>query len=308
MKNYYKIMLGKKSKFAEECLHNNFIGADYGLHEDLTNKLPEDWRVFNEQFKPVYLKINPEKSKVAAGLACGALWTIAKGIKIGDVVLSPNGHGAFMVGEVTGDYSYHPDETLPHRRPIKWFDFTINRRAVSADLKSSTNSSGTSSEITKHAEEIERFIAGNGELREIMQQENSIDAAVFVLEKYLEEFLVSNWNITAFGKDYEIYKVDDEVVGQQFKTDTGFIDILAQSRDKAELLVIELKKGRSSDVVIGQVQRYMGDVIEEVAEPHQKVKGVIIALEDDIKLRRALKVAKDIEFYKYELNFKLHRL
>lgn len=308
MKNYYKIMLGKKSRFAEECLKDNFIGADYGIHEDLTGKLPDDWRIFNRQFNPIYLKLNPQKSKVAAGLACGALWTVAKGIKIGDIVLSPNGHGEFMVGEATGDYSYHPNETLPHRRPIKWYDFTINRKIVSADLKSSTNSSGTSSEITRHAEEIERFIAGNGELKEIVQQQNIIDTAVFVLEKYLEEFLVSNWNITAFGKDYEIYKVDDEVVGQQFKTETGFIDILAQSKDKQELLVIELKKGRSSDIVIGQVQRYMGDVIEEVAEDQQKVKGVIIALEDDIKLRRALKVARDIEFYKYELKFKLHKI
>ena len=301
-------MLGKKSRFAEECLKDNFIGADYGIHEDLTGKLPDDWRIFNRQFNPIYLKLNPQKSKVAAGLACGALWTVAKGIKIGDIVLSPNGHGEFMVGEATGDYSYHPNETLPHRRPIKWYDFTINRKIVSADLKSSTNSSGTSSEITRHAEEIERFIAGNGELKEIVQQQNIIDTAVFVLEKYLEEFLVSNWNITAFGKDYEIYKVDDEVVGQQFKTETGFIDILAQSKDKQELLVIELKKGRSSDIVIGQVQRYMGDVIEEVAEDQQKVKGVIIALEDDIKLRRALKVARDIEFYKYELKFKLHKI
>ena len=32
-------------------------------------------------------------------------------------------------------------------------------------------------------------------------------------------------------------------------------------------LVIELKRGRPSDEVVGQVQRYMGDVMTEVAEP-----------------------------------------
>jgi len=39
----------------------------------------------------------------------------------------------------------------------------------------------------------------------------------------------------------------------------------------------------------------------------QKVKGVIIALEDDIRIRRALSVAQNIDFYRYELNFKLKK-
>jgi len=37
-----------------------------------------------------------------------------------------------------------------------------------------------------------------------------------------------------------------------------YIDILAVSKDQKELLVVELKKGRASDVVVGQIQRYMG--------------------------------------------------
>jgi len=62
--------------------------------------------------------------------------------------------------------------------------------------------------------------------------------------------------------------------------------------------VVELKKGRASDVVVGQVQRYMGYVQEELAEPDQVVKGVIIALDDDLRIRRALKETKNIEFYR----------
>ena len=56
------------------------------------------------------------------------------------------------------------------------------------------------------------------------------------------------------------------MVGQQYPTDTGYIDILAVSKDNKELLVIELKKGRASDVVVGQIQRYMGYILEEIAE------------------------------------------
>lgn len=71
------------------------------------------------------------------------------------------------------------------------------------------------------------------------------------------------------------------------------------------MLVIELKKGRASDVVIGQIQRYMGYVKEELAEQGQEVKGVIIGLEADTKLKRALAVASNIEFYRYQIDFKL---
>ena len=46
---------------------------------------------------------------------------------------------------------------------------------------------------------------------------------------------------------------------------------------------------------------------EMLAEKEQVVKGIIIALEDDIRIRRALSVAKNIEFYRYEITFKLNK-
>ena len=100
-------------------------------------------------------------------------------------------------------------------------------------------------------------------------------------------------------------EIDGEVVGQQYPSDTGPIDILAISKDKRELLVVELKKGRASDVVVGQIQRYMGFAQHELAEVEQTVKGVIIGLESDLRLRRALSVTPNIKFYRYEVNFKL---
>ena len=96
-----------------------------------------------------------------------------------------------------------------------------------------------------------------------------------------------------------------EPVGQQFATDVGPIDVLAISKDKKRLLVVELKRGRASDVVVGQVLRYMGFVKEQVAEDDQTVEGVIIALEDDQKLRWALMAVPSIAFYRYQISFKL---
>jgi restriction system protein len=307
MKNYYKIMLGKKSMYADECLRDGFIGADFDISVDLTNKLPDDWRDFNHQFIPIFLSVHPDKSKVAAGLACGMLWTIAKGINKGDIVLSPNGRGRFLVGEVTGDYSYHPGKILPHRRPVRWYPETIARSEVSEGLQSSTRSIGTSAQITKHAEEIELLVGGKPTAPIITTDPTIEDPTVFGLEKHLEEFLVSNWKNTELGKNYDIYEEDGELVGQQYPSDTGPIDILAVSKDKRELLVVELKRGRASDNVIGQIQRYMGYVLHELAEDNQTVKGVIIALEDDTRIRRALSVTKNIEFYRYQVNFKLFK-
>jgi restriction system protein len=304
MKNYYKIMLGPRSLYADDCYAGGFIGADYGIHQNLADSLPDDWRDFNHEFIPVFLRLNPGKSKIAAGLACGTLWTVAKGIQIGDIVLSPNGKGRFIIGQVTGAYSYHEDEFLPHRRTVQWYSETILRSAVSAELRSSTLSSGTSVQITRHGLEIENII--KSWTSPILVMDPTVeDVNEFALEKHLEEFLVQNWPNTELGKQYDIYTEDGEVVGQQYPSDTGPIDILAISKDRKTLLVVELKKGRVSDSVVGQIQRYMGFAKEELAEEGQSVKGVIIALEDDRRIRRALSVTQHIDFYRYQVNFKL---
>ena len=43
-RNFYRVMLGQKSKYAEQCFAEDFIGADYGIPEDLSGQLPDDWR------------------------------------------------------------------------------------------------------------------------------------------------------------------------------------------------------------------------------------------------------------------------
>jgi restriction system protein len=308
MKRYLRVMLGAKSVHAEECYKGNFIGVDFEIYQDLTGHLPDNWRDFNHNFIPVWLKVNPTKSKIAAGLACGALWTLSKGIKIGDIVLCPDGRGGYYVGEVLDNYSYHADTILPHRRTVRWYPTMIDRAAMSSELKNSTGSIGTIGDISKYADEIENLIGGKVPPTIISTDETVEDASTFALEKHLEDFLVSNWNQSELGKQYDIFEEDGELVGQQYPSDTGPIDILAISKDKKTILVVELKKGRASDNVVGQIQRYMGYVKEELAEPHQTVKGVIIALEEDLRIKRALSVTQNIDFYRYQVSFKLFQI
>jgi len=56
MKNYYRLMLGQKSIYADQCFRENFIGVDFGIAVDLTTSLPEEWREFNRPFIPIYMK------------------------------------------------------------------------------------------------------------------------------------------------------------------------------------------------------------------------------------------------------------
>lgn len=313
MKEYFRIILGAKGVHADQCLKEGFIGADHGMALDLAASLPTDWENFKTKFSELYLKANPGKTRIAAGLAAGVLFRICRGMKPGDLVLASLGNGDYRICQVTGPYYYQPGTVLPHRRKVEWLGSTIPGTSLPEALKASAGATTAIIRLNEYSSQIEKLAGGIGAPSLISLDLDVEDATSFAMESHLEEFLVENWANTDFGDSYDIY--DDEnntdkkkPLGKQYETEAGRIDILAVSKDRKELLVIELKKGRASDKVVGQIQRYMGFALTELAEPNQRVKGVIIAREDDANIRFALKVAKDIEFYTYQVNFKLNKV
>lgn len=304
-KEYRRIMLGRRSANATDGLNGGWIGAGFLFGIDLTGKFPPTFQEFNAAMRDTWLAQNPGKSKVAAGLACGMLHTICQGAQKGDIVLTPDTQGNIHLGEISGDYYYDPNYELPHKRPVHWLGKYVHRNDLSDALQNSMGSVGTVSNVTKHAAEIEAILGDRQPPALVASDPDVEDASVFALERHLEDFLAANWAATPLGKTHKLYAIEGETTGQQFPTDTGPIDILAISKDGRELLVVELKRGRASDRVVGQIQRYMGYVLAELAEPGQTVRGVIIALEDDIRLRRALSVAPSIDFYRYQVSFQL---
>jgi len=128
----------------------------------------------------------------------------------------------------------------------------------------------------------------------------------FGMEKHLEDFLISNWQRTSFGKDYKLIYEEGDLVSQQYSTDIGYIDILTINKKTGDYLVIELKKGKSSDSVIGQITRYVAWVKENLAKT-KKVKGIIIVFETDEKIKYSLKSLSDIDLYVYKVKFKLEK-
>ena len=126
-----------------------------------------------------------------------------------------------------------------------------------------------------------------------------------MFEKHLEDFLVKNWRSLQIGNQYDIYEKDGAQVGQQFRTSTGPIDILALNKNKSDFLVVELKRDCASDPVIGQTQRYMGRVEENLCTPEQSVNGFNVAHQQDENLRLSHSQNEKIRFLRYEVDFRL---
>jgi hypothetical protein len=132
----------------------------------------------------------------------------------------------------------------------------------------------------------------------------------FVLEKYLEEFIISNFDKIFKGR-LGLYSDPDGGIGQQYPIvydgkQIGRIDILAKDVESNNFVVIELKKGRESDQVIGQLLRYMGWVKENLCEPNQDVTGYVICKDIDERLRLAVSlVANIIKIKRYKIDFEL---
>lgn len=132
---------------------------------------------------------------------------------------------------------------------------------------------------------------------------SALSQGAFYLEKQLEDFIIANWDNTELGKDYSLIIEDGELKSQQYRTGIGPIDILVKDKKTGSHVVIELKKGQTSDDTIGQITRYMGWVQKELGDPN--VKGIIIAKNFDRKLQYALERVSDVEVFIYEVDFRL---
>jgi restriction system protein len=132
------------------------------------------------------------------------------------------------------------------------------------------------------------------------EPEVSIGASSLTAESILEDFLAENF--ASIFPNLNLYE-DSEGKGRQYPTDVGFIDLLATDKKTGDFVVMELKVGKTSDSVIGQVLRYMGWVEENLAKKAGTVRGIIIARELDEKLRYALRRTNGVEFYKYNIHF-----
>lgn len=137
-------------------------------------------------------------------------------------------------------------------------------------------------------------------------QASPAKAARFALERHLHDYMFDHWDGLDLARDWSIYARDGEPdAGYEFRTPVGRIDLLARHRRDGSWLVIELKREKSSDAVVGQLLRYMGWVQKHLVESGEKVMGLIVATEGDPQLHYALQVVPSVTFKSYEVEFRL---
>lgn len=308
-RRYWMVRLGAGGSYAQELIAAGEIGVDFVGDLDLTPYLSVTSKPFHEELNTVYRERHPEKTKIAVGMAIGNLWVATCDIREGDVVVSLAGAGGFAVGEVTGPYRWAAGDYPYHRRAVRWDVGQISRDSMGAQLRLAVAGPMTVFNLDPYGAEIEALRTGGvAPTQANLELAHNVDDRVaFQLEKQLEDFLVQNWSGTALARDYDIYQ-DENGTGQQYPSDTGRIDILAVSKDKRRILVIELKRGRPSDDVVGQVLRYMGWAKRELAEADQIVEGLIIALDDDLRVRNALGMVPNVRFMTYRVRFELSEI
>ncbi len=117
-----------------------------------------------------------------------------------------------------------------------------------------------------------------------------------LIEKAIEDVLETN--LSLLGRNLRLV-----TNGRQFPTEVGRIDLLAKDSDG--YVVVELKKDRVEDKVIGQILRYMGWVRSNLS-PDREVRGIIAGRELTPNLKmavRGLQAEKPLIMLKrFELN------
>lgn len=125
-----------------------------------------------------------------------------------------------------------------------------------------------------------------GYARVLLPNEESspgLPSPVSIAEKNLEDIVIHQLGEIEFGL---------RLHERQLSTPAGRLDLLCKDVD-GNYVVIELKKTKGTDQVVGQILRYMGWVKEQ--NPAAKVRGVIIVAKIDEALRYALKAVTGVQ-------------
>jgi hypothetical protein len=123
-------------------------------------------------------------------------------------------------------------------------------------------------------------------------------SASISFEKDLEEHIAKNLNQIEQG--LSLYKKGKKT-GRQFAIDFGFIDLLTKDKN-GDFVVIELKVGKATYEVIGQILSYIGWVRQNLAK-NGKVRGIIIADDFHERVRFAAQEIPNLLQKQYEVSF-----
>jgi hypothetical protein len=161
-------------------------------------------------------------------------------------------------------------------------------------------------EAGKDAAPIHEFIAGDvareEEIAAIAEEEEDYEgrpgSSEFLLERDLQRYLAENLECIEPG--LTLFEADG-IKGIEYDAGGRRIDILAIDKS-GTFVVLELKVSKGYDRVVGQLLRYVNWVRQNLAEPGQRVRGMIVCRSMSEDLRLACASIKDIELFEYQLS------
>jgi restriction system protein len=280
-------------------LAQNLLSIGWYQLGDISKMSQEDlWRAINEKY--------PERPNPTKGLIRNMLWAFYHDINVGDYVIARRGQKILSaVGKIsrTGFYEVGKNPTLTPPGYTHGNFIGVEWHASPRNKGFSTRvfPMQTLAEIAE--DQFNHLLAGENIAADPPPPLEVTDQSAFVLEKYLEDFIVSNFG-SIFKGELQVYE-GEESSGQQYHTDIGPIDILAVESSSNSFVVIELKKGQTSDKVVGQILRYMGWVKKNLCQGEQNVKGLVICRDPDPKLSYALDMTNNIDLRYYSVSFAL---
>ena len=130
------------------------------------------------------------------------------------------------------------------------------------------------------------------------------------LEQYIVEHfdaLFPGWRIFDDSPESAINSNEGHrPTGIRYRTEAGEIDLLCVDR-QGHLVVIELKRYKAPDRVVSQIDRYIAWVKQNLAQPGQRVRGLIIAKSFGGRLSHTLSRRRGIRIWTYAWQLKFNK-
>lgn len=287
-------------------LNNGIISI--GWHE-LGNVATKSKNQLREIYEQNYESFFPATVTKTANM----IWNFYHEIKRGDIILARKGTKILAAVGVVQKEAYFDEvkrKSLSDKYPdfkhcnwldVKWQDSPRNQRY---DKKRTPFGIQTIYEIGEA--EYKTLVIGTPSV-DMEITEDISNRQWFPLEAHLERYIVDNFP-AILGPRLELLKDEQgNIIGKQYRISNrvGRIDILAFEPETNSYVIVELKKGRESDKVVGQILRYMGWVGEELCTENQQVRGIIICGEPDEKLYYAVSATQNIEIKYYQVELTL---